>query len=522
MGTNETQAAHTADKARGWALAAMCASLFMVMLDTTSVNVALPSIQRTFHSTTITIQWVVNAYTLAFAVLLIVGGRLGDLFGRRRLFLLGIAVFSVASAAIAVSPSAAWVLAWRAVQGVGAALLVPATIAIIVNLFAAEERGKAIGIWTGVSGIALALGPVAGGFLCAAASWRLIFILNLPVAVVALLATRRFVPESRDPSTTRTLDMPGVATLTVGLSALTLGLVEVINWHAGSPREIALFSTAVAALTAFVLIERRSRAPMIEFHLFRSSTFLISMAVVFVLMFLLFGTQLYISLYLQNVRNLSPLATGLRFMPAMIPFIFTSPIAGRLTDRFGARPIICSGLVVIAAAAVEASFITVTSSYWVLAIGLVLLGIGLGMALPASSAAGYGAVSEDKAGVAGGILNTARMIGGVLGIVSLGVLMLALASHKLSVLAPFLPKGSALQLANKPPSVAEQKLAPPEFLYHVRFSFVWALQRTFRAAAVLPLVGAVATWVVMGRSARHGERELEPVAVAQGAAGDLS
>jgi EmrB/QacA subfamily drug resistance transporter len=487
---------------RWWALGAMCSSLAMVMLDTTAVNVALPSIQRTFHATTITIQWVINSYTLALAVFLIVGGRLGDLFGRRRLFLCGVSIFIVASAAIGLAPTAGWVLAWRAVQGTGAALMLPATIAIITDLFPPEERGKAIGIWTGVSGIALALGPVAGGLLSTSVSWRLIFYLNLPIAIAAFIVTRLVVRESRDLSSTRGIDVPGVLALTVGLFALTFGLVKVIGWHVGSPREIALFVVAAVSLCAFIWIERRSRAPMIAPNLFRSPMFVGSLVVVFILMFTLFGTQLYLSLYMQNIRLYSPLAAGVRFMPSMGAFIFASPIGGRLTDRFGPRPVVCAGLLVIAGSAIEASFVTVTSGYWVLLIGLVLLGFGLGLALTSSSTAGINAVSQDKAGVAGGVLSTSRMVGGVFGVVVLGVLMLDIATMKLNHLAPFLPPGSALKLANNPPTRHVLELAPTEFLFKVRYSFVYALQHMLRAAAILPLFGAGLTLILM--RPRHG------------------
>src|ERR1700745_906079 len=211
---------------RWWALAAMCFALFMIMLDNTVVNVALPSIQRSLHATTSALEWTVNAYTLTFAVLLVTGGRLGDIFGRRRMFLFGVTVFGAASFLIALSQSDAWLSAFRALQGVGAGFMMPATLSIITNAFDAHERGRAIGTWAGVSAMALAIGPVLGGLLVQDVSWQSIFLLNVPVAALAIVVTLFAVRESRDETAIREIDYPGVATLTVGLAALVVALVK--------------------------------------------------------------------------------------------------------------------------------------------------------------------------------------------------------------------------------------------------------------------------------------------------------
>src|SRR3979411_2934294 len=258
------------DNRRWWALGAMCFALFMIMLDNTVVNVALPSIQRSLHASTASLEWTGNAYTLSFAVLLVTGGRLGDLFGRRRVFLAGVIVFAASSGAIGFSPSDTWLVGWRAVQGVGAALMMPATLSIISNAFPPSERGKAIGTWAGVSAMALAIGPVVGGFLVEKVSWQSIFFLNLPVAVAAVLVTLFAVRESRDETVTRTVDIPGVATLTISLAALVLALVEGNSWHWGSTREITLFAVAIVGLTSFVQIELRRKVPMVDFSFFRA------------------------------------------------------------------------------------------------------------------------------------------------------------------------------------------------------------------------------------------------------------
>ena len=256
----------TEENRRWWTLAAMCFALFMVMLDNTVTNVALPSIQRTFDASLSSLEWTINAYTLSFAVLLVTGGRLGDIFGRRRVFLIGVVIFAAASATIGLAPTAGWLVATRAVQGVGAALMMPGTLSIITNAFPPQERGKAIGTWAGVSAIALAAGPLVGGWLTEDFTWRAIFFINLPVAAVAVAVTLFATHESRDETATRQVDFPGIAALTIGLTALVLALVEGNAWGWSSPEIIALLVTAVVGLTAFVAIERRSPRPDRRLH----------------------------------------------------------------------------------------------------------------------------------------------------------------------------------------------------------------------------------------------------------------
>src|SRR5213592_2628604 len=217
-----------------WTLAAMCFALFMIMLDNTVVNVALPSIQDDLHASISSLEWTVNAYTLTFAVLLVTGGRLGDIFGRRRMFLFGVVVFALSSAAIGLAPGQAWLIAGRAVQGIGAAFMMPGTLSIISNTFPPEERGRAIGTWAGVSALALAIGPVVGGFLTEHVSWRAIFFLNLPVAAAAVVVTLAAARESRDRTVPRRVDYPGVAAVTVGIGSLVLALIEGNSWGWGS------------------------------------------------------------------------------------------------------------------------------------------------------------------------------------------------------------------------------------------------------------------------------------------------
>ncbi len=305
----------TDDNRRWWTLAAMCFALFMIMLDNTVVNVALPSIQKDLHASLSSLEWTINAYTLVFAVLLVTGGRLGDIFGRRRMFLFGVVTFAISSAAIGFAPTDTLLVAGRAVQGIGAAFMMPATLSIITNAFPPQERGKAIGTWAGVSALALAIGPVVGGFLTESVSWRAIFFLNLPVAAGAVAVTLFATHESRDETVGRTVDIPGIAALTSGLTAIVLALVEGNSWGWGSAGILALFAAGAIGLVGFFVIEHHSRAPMIDFSFFASKSFLGTNVVAFVVSFAMLAMFFFIALYMQNILGYSPLQAGVRFLP---------------------------------------------------------------------------------------------------------------------------------------------------------------------------------------------------------------
>jgi EmrB/QacA subfamily drug resistance transporter len=405
---------------RWWTLAAMCFALFMVMLDNTVVNVALPSIQRELHTSVAGLEWTVNAYMLAFAVLLVTGGRLGDIFGRRRVFLLGVLLFAASSAFIGFSQTSAWLIGGRALQGVGAALMMPATLSIITNAFPPHERGKAIGTWAGVSALALAIGPVLGGVLVEHVSWQSIFFINLPVAAGAVAVTLFATHESRDETVLPKVDVAGIAAITTGLTALTLALVEAASWGWGSPRIIALFALAVAGVAGFAYVERRVRVPMVDFSFFGSRTFLGANIVAFIVSFSMLGMFFFLTLYMQNVLHYSPLEAGLRFLPTTLMIVVIAPISGRLTDRIGPRPLITAGLVLVAASLLWQSFLTPDTTFAFLFPGFVLMGIGIALVMSPMSTAAMNAVDQSKAGVASGILSMNRMVGGVLGVAVLG------------------------------------------------------------------------------------------------------
>lgn len=415
---------HVSDEnRRWWTLAAMCFALFMVMLDNTVTNVALPSIQRSFDASLSALEWTINAYSLSFAVLLVTGGRLGDIFGRRLVFLIGVVVFAVASALIGLAPSDGALIAFRALQGVGAALMMPATLSIITNAFPPEERGKAIGTWAGVSAIALALGPLVGGWLTEDVTWRAIFFLNVPVAVIAVVVTLFATHESRDETATRQVDYPGIAALTVGLTALVLALVEGNSWGWSSARILALFAMAIVGLAAFGLIERRTRAPIVDFGFFRSRSFLGANLVAFAISFGMFAVFFFLALYMQDVLGYSPLETGVRFLPSTLVIMVAGPLAGRLSDKIGPRTPLVIGLLFVTASLAWQSRVQVDTSYAFLVVPFILLGVGMGFTMSPMSTAAMNAVDRTKAGVASGTLSMTRMVGGTLGVAALGALV---------------------------------------------------------------------------------------------------
>jgi EmrB/QacA subfamily drug resistance transporter len=405
-----------------WTLAAMCFALFMIMLDNTVVNVALPSIQKDLNATMSSLEWTVNAYTLTFAVLLVTGGRLGDIFGRRRMFLFGVVVFALSSAAIGLAPSDGWLVAGRAIQGIGGAFMMPGTLSIISNTFPPQERGRAIGTWAGVSALALALGPAVGGALTEYVSWRAIFFLNLPVAVGAVIVTLFAARESRDETVDHTVDYPGIVALSTGLTALVLALVEGNKWGWGSTSILALFATAVVGLAAFAYVELRGRAPMVQFEFFKSRSFLGANAVAFIVSFGMLAMFFFIALYMQNILGYSPLQAGIRFLPSTVVIIFAAPIAGRLADRIGPRPLITAGLLLAALALYMQSRVTVNTSYAELLPAFVIMGLGMGLTMSPMSTAAMNAVRADKAGAASGILSMSRMVGGTFGVAAVGAL----------------------------------------------------------------------------------------------------
>ncbi len=499
------------ENSRWWTLAAMCFALFMVMLDNTVVNVALPSIQRDLHASLSALEWTVNAYTLTFAVLMVTGGRLGDIFGRRRMFVFGVIVFGLSSLAIGFAPSDTALVGFRAVQGIGAAFMMPATLSIITQAFPPHQRGMAIGTWAGVSALALAIGPVVGGFLTEQVSWRAIFFINPPIAIVAVAVTLFATRESRDETVGKAVDYPGIAAITVGLTAFVLALVEGNSWQWGSARVISLFAIAVVALGSFIPIELRVKAPMIDFRFFRSRSFWGANLVAFIISFAMLAQFFFLALYMQNILGYSPLQAGVRFLPATLVIIVMGPIAGRLTDRIGPRPLMTTGLVIVASALFIQSRLTIHTGYGLLLPGFVLMGLGMGLVMSPMSTAAMNSVDRTKAGAASGILSMSRMVGGTFGVAVMGALVATLGRSTINERLPHLPAATRAAIANSigGGGVVGQH-ASAQIVATVREAFVSALGTGLTIGAVVTLCGAGLAWALIQKAPTKADPQPEP------------
>src|SRR5215204_50972 len=434
-----------------WTLAAVAFGLFMIMLDNTVVNVALPSIARDLQIDLSELEWIVTGYALTFASLMLTGGKLADLLGRRLIFIVGLAIFTLSSLACGLAGSGELLIGARVVQGAGAALMNPATLSIIAATFPPRQRGTAIGIWAGTAALALALGPLVGGLLTEHISWNWIFFVNVPIGVIAIVASLILIPESRDESAEQRLDLPGLATSGLGLFAVTYGLIEANTYGWTSARIVGAFVVGVVMLVAFVLLERQQRIPMLDLALFKNSTFVGANLAVLLVALAMFGV-----------------------------FMFVAPIAGRSTDRFGSRWLITIGMILLAIQLLYFSRLGVEESYWHIFPAMIIGGFGMAMVMTPSAAAAVRALPVDKSGVGSAVLNAFRQVGGSIGIALMGAIM----AHRIGDF--------------RGPSVFAQKQL-----------FVDALSTTLTVAALIALLGAVVSFALI----RAHDREAEPGAI---------
>ena len=406
-----------------WTLGALCFALFMIMLDNTVVNVALPAIKKDLGISTAELEWTVTAYALTFATLLLTGGKLGDLLGRRLIFVIGLVVFTLSSLFCGLSGSAPELIAARAVQGVGAALMMPSTLSIISATFPARERGTAIGIWAGVSAMALAIGPLLGGLITEHISWNWIFYVNVPIGIAAVVAAIFVVPESKDTSREQRLDLPGILTSGVGLLSLVYALIEANQYGWTSARILGLFVVAAVSLVSFVFLEMHQRLPMLDLSLFRSGTFAGANLVAVLVTLAMFGIFVFFPIYMQTIRGWSPVQAGAALLPWTVMIVIFAPIAGKLSDRVGSRWLMAAGMATVAVCCLLLSTINVHSSFWNLLPAFILGGLGMSFVMTPMSAAVMGAAPVAKAGVASGVLNTFRQVGVALGIAITGAIV---------------------------------------------------------------------------------------------------
>ncbi len=397
----------------------------MVVLDASIVNVALPSIQRDLHFSTSGLQWIVNAYTLTFAGFLLLGGRAADVFGRRRVFLLGLGVFTASSLLGGMAQSEAWLITARAIQGLGAAILAPATLTILTATFAeGPARARALGAWSAVSSAGASAGALFGGILTEFLNWRWILFVNVPIGAVALVAARRYVPESKAELAHRQLDLAGAVTVTAGLVSFVYAIVRTETYPWGSPQVLVPMAIGLALIAGFLLLQARvSKAPLVPLRIFRSRSVSGANAVMFLMFGALFGSWYFETLYMQHVLGFSPLQAGLAFLPQTLLIAAGAQIVSRLVSRMGPRPLILIGTLVAAAGLAWMTRITPHSTFLADLFGpFILIGLGMGLTVTPVAVAGTAGVPQADAGLASGLLNTSRTVGASIGLAVLATL----------------------------------------------------------------------------------------------------
>lgn len=399
----------------GWTFAIVSVALFMTALDNLVVSTALPTIRVDLGASLESLEWTVNAYTLAFAVLLLAGAALGDRFGRKRMFSIGVSLFTASSAAAALAPSAGALVAARGLQGVGAAIVLPLTLTLLSEAVPVAKRGLAIGAWSGISGLGVALGPVVGGAVVDGISWHWIFWLNVPIGLALVPLAMRYLQESHGPA--GRLDLPGIGLAGLGLLGVVFGIVrgEALGWT--STPVVASIAAGLALLVAFLAWERRAPAPMLPLRFFKSRAFAATNGASLAMFFGVFGSIFLLSQFFQTTQGVSPLESGLRVLPWTLMPMFVAPVAGILSDRIGARPLMATGLALQAIAiGWLAAVSTPTVAYAALVVPFILAGTGMALVFAPAANSVLGSVRPEEAGQASGATNAIRELGGVLGV----------------------------------------------------------------------------------------------------------
>ena len=482
------------DRRRWWTLAVLCLSLLMTVLDTTVVNVALPTLSRELHASSSALEWIVDSYTLLFAGLLLLGGAIGDRYGRHLTLPAGLVVFGAGSVAAAVSSSAAELIAARAVMGAGAALVMPATLSILSGVFPnTTERAKAIGIWSAVSGLGIAIGPTLGGLLLEHFAWSSIFLVNLPVIAVALIAGRKLIPASRAPRPPR-LDAPGAALSVAGLSALTYTLIQAPDNGWTSTATLATSAVSLLLLGAFAVVQLRTTEPMVDLRLFQNPRFAGASASVMALFFALTAATFLLTQVYQFVLGLSPLQAGLRALPPALMVAVVSPLGARLAQKTGPRTPIAAGLALATAGLILYATATASSGYLHYMLAMSVIGTGIGLAMAPATQSIMSALPPAKAGVGSAINDTTRNLGSVLGIAVIGSIVTSayktaltpahIAAH--TAQAARQSVGAATEIAHQLPTPLGHELQT--MAHH---AFVHAADRGLLAAAGITIAGTI-------------------------------
>jgi EmrB/QacA subfamily drug resistance transporter len=493
--------AQTIHDRRWWTLLVLSTALLVISLDNTILNVALPTIERELDASSGQLQWIVDSYTLVFAGLLLTMGALGDRFSRRGALVAGLLIFGSASLASAFAESANMLIATRALMGIGGALIMPTTLSILTNVFPAEERPKAIGIWAAVAGIGVGIGPAAGGGLLEQFDWTAVFLINVPIVAAALLAAPKLVPDSRDPKQAR-LDPVGALLSTVGLAILTAAIIEAPErgWTDGII--LGGFAASALVLAGFVIWELRTASPMLDVRLFRIRRFTGASGAIALVFFALFGAIFFLTQYLQGVLDYTPFEAGVRMLPVAAGLIVGGPLSAKLAGRLGTRTVVATGLTVVAAALFLLSGAEPDSGYSLVASSLVLLGLGMGATMAPATESIMSSVPKDNAGVGSAMNDTVRLVGGTLGVAILGSLLSSSYGADMEPAVESLPQpaadaasdslGHASVVADQIGGGAGRALSSA-----AETAFTTAMSSTLTVAAATALAGALLALVVL-------------------------
>jgi EmrB/QacA subfamily drug resistance transporter len=496
---------------RWWTLIVLSTALLVISLDNTILNVALPTIEREVDASSGQLQWIVDSYTLVFAGLLLTMGALGDRFSRRGALVAGLVIFGGASLASAFAESANMLIATRALMGIGGALIMPTTLSILTNVFPAEERPKAIGIWAAVAGIGVGIGPAAGGFLLEQFDWTAVFLINVPIVTAALLAAPKLVPDSRDPKQPR-LDPVGAVLSTVGLGILTAAIIEAPErgWTDGII--LGGFAASALVLAGFVMWELRTASPMLDVRLFRIRRFTGASGAIALVFFALFGAIFFLTQYLQGVLDYTPFEAGVRMLPVAAGLIVGGPLSAKLAGKFGTRAVVAVGLTVVAAALFLLSGAEPDSGYSLVATSLVLLGLGMGATMAPATESIMSSVPKDNAGVGSAMNDTVRLVGGTLGVAILGSLLSSSYGADMEPAVKSLPQPAADAASDSlgHASVVADQIgggAGRALSNAAETAFTTAMSSTLTVAAITALTGAVLALVVLpGKSRERAEK----------------
>jgi EmrB/QacA subfamily drug resistance transporter len=469
---------HSDSTRQWWVLVGTCLGLFILMLDSTVVALALPTIERDLRASADNVQWVLNGYLLVISVLVVTAGRLGDIAGRRLVFVIGMAVFAAGSVLAALADDDTVLVAARAVQGAGGAAMLSLSLAIVSHAFPKEQQAQALGIWAAVSALALAVGPLVGGVLIDV-DWRLIFWINLPICAAGIAITRWAAGESRDETSPPKVDYPGLATLTLGLLAVVLALVRADDWGWGTWKTLGLLGLGALLLATFWAVEHRVPSPIVDFSLFRNGPYLGASAAAFALVGAYWAVIFFQPQYLQKILDHGPVAAGVLVLPVTAPMAFISPFCGPLIKRFGPRGLMTAGMVCGAVGLALLTRIDADSSYGALLPGYLLFGVALGLVYAPMSTAAMLAMPREKAGIAAGVLAMVRVTAGALALAVTTAIFQSIQSDQLER-DPGDPAGA----------------------------FATALADSTWVLVALVAAGAIATWALVRRT--DGDRHPAP------------